>query len=155
MIRRTYMKYSRHAKILEIIDNNEIETQEELAELLKKSGINVTQATVSRDIKELRLIKVLAKNGRYKYASMRQHESAVSDRLVKMFKDSILGIDYSGNIIVLKTLTGAANAACAAIDALDIKDIIGTIAGDDTIFILARETEDIQVIVDKFKKLMK
>ena len=149
------MKYSRHAKILEIIDNDEIETQEDLADLLKKSGINVTQATVSRDIKELRLIKVLAKNGRYKYASMKQQESAISDRLVKMFKDSILGIESSGNIVVLKTLTGAANAACAAIDALDIKDIVGTIAGDDTIFILAKEDQNIGELVDKFKRLMK
>ncbi|MEW9123615.1 MAG: arginine repressor [Thermotaleaceae bacterium] len=149
------MKYSRHARILEIIENNEIETQEELADLLKNSGIHVTQATVSRDIKELRLIKVLAKNGRYKYASMKQQESAISDRLVKIFKDSILSIDYAGNIIVLKTLSGAANAACAAIDALDIRDIVGTIAGDDTIFILIRDTDMMLDTVDKFKKLMR
>lgn len=149
------MKYSRHAKILEIIENNEVETQEELAEYLKKSGINVTQATVSRDIKELRLIKVLAKNGRYKYASMKQQESAISDRLVKMFKDSIVGIDYAGNMVVLKTLTGAANAAGAALDALEIKEIVGTIAGDDTIFILARGNEEVEIIVEKFKKLIK
>ncbi|SHI55867.1 transcriptional regulator, ArgR family [Geosporobacter subterraneus DSM 17957] len=149
------MKYSRHAKILEIIENNEIETQEELAEFLKRSGINVTQATVSRDIKELRLIKVLAKNGRYKYASMKQQESAISDRLVKIFKDSILSIDYAGNIIVLKTLSGAANAACAAIDALDVKELVGTIAGDDTIFILARDPEMVGELVERFKKLMR
>ena len=149
------MKYSRHARILEIIENNEIETQEELAEFLKRSGINVTQATVSRDIKELRLIKVLAKNGRYKYASMKQQESAISDRLVKIFKDSILSIDYAGNIIVLKTLSGAANAACAAIDALDVKELVGTIAGDDTIFILARDPEMVGELVERFKKLMR
>ncbi|AOT68144.1 arginine repressor [Geosporobacter ferrireducens] len=149
------MKYSRHAKILEIIENNEIETQEELAEFLKKGGINVTQATVSRDIKELRLIKVLAKNGRYKYASMKQQESAISDRLVKIFKDSILSIDYAGNIVVLKTLSGAANAACAAIDALDVKELVGTIAGDDTIFILARDENMVGELVEKFKKLMR
>ncbi|HHY90831.1 MAG TPA: arginine repressor, partial [Clostridiales bacterium] len=113
------MKYARHAKILELIENYEIETQDELAEMLRKSGIHVTQATVSRDIKELRLIKVLSKNGRYKYASMKQPEAAVSDRLVKIFKDSITSIDSAGNIIVLRTLSGAANAACAAIDALD------------------------------------
>lgn len=149
------MKYARHAKILEIIDNDEIETQEELADALKKNNINVTQATVSRDIKELRLIKVLGKNGRYKYASMKQQESAISDRLVKIFKDSILSIDCAGNIIVLKTLVGAGQAACAALDALDIKEIVGTIAGDDTIFILVREQEKIEEIVEKFKKLMK
>ncbi|QZY56950.1 arginine repressor [Crassaminicella profunda] len=149
------MKYARHAKILEIIDKYEVETQEELAEALKKNNIHVTQATVSRDIKELRLIKVLGKNGRYKYASMKQHESAISDRLVKIFKDSILSIDYSGNIIVLKTLIGAGQAACAALDALDVQDIVGTIAGDDTIFILVRDVEKIEEIVSKFKKLMR
>lgn len=149
------MKYSRHAKILEIIENHEIETQEELAEYLKKNGIHVTQATVSRDIKELRLIKVLAKSGRYKYASLKQQESAISDRLVKIFKDSILSIDSAGNIVVLKTLAGAANAAGAAVDALDIKEIVGTIAGDDTIFILVREQEGVGMVVDRFKKLIK
>ncbi|KXG76812.1 arginine repressor [Thermotalea metallivorans] len=149
------MKYSRHAKILEIIEDHEIETQEELAEYLKKNGIHVTQATVSRDIKELRLIKVLAKSGRYKYASLKQQESAISDRLVKIFKDSILSIDSAGNIVVLKTLAGAANAAGAAVDALDIKEIVGTIAGDDTIFILVREQEAVGMVVDRFKKLIK
>lgn len=148
------MKYARHAKILEIIENHEIETQEELAEMLKKNNINVTQATVSRDIKELRLIKVLAKNGRYKYASMKQQESAISDRFVKIFKDSILSIDHASNIVVLKTLVGAGQAAAAALDALDLKEIVGTIAGDDTIFILARKQEDIEELVNKFKKLI-
>ncbi len=148
------MKYSRHAKILEIIENHEIETQEELAEFLKKSGINVTQATVSRDIKELRLIKVLAKDGRYKYASMKQPEGMISDRLIKMFKDSILSIDCASSIVVLRTLTGAANAACAAIDALDFKEIVGTIAGDDTIFILTRDQEKMKDLVNRFKKLI-
>ncbi|MFZ5966277.1 MAG: arginine repressor [Bacillota bacterium] len=149
------MKYSRHSRILEIIENHEIETQEELAEHLKKSGINVTQATVSRDIKELRLIKVLAKNGRYKYASMKQQESAISDRLIKIFKDSIVSIDWTGNMVVVKTLAGAANAAAEAIDVLDLKEVVGTIAGDNTIFILTRGAEHVPEIVDRFKKLMK
>ncbi|WP_278320226.1 arginine repressor [Inediibacterium massiliense] len=149
------MKYARHAKILEIIDEYEIETQEELAEALKKNNIQVTQATVSRDIKELRLIKVLGKNGRYKYAAMHQQEPAISDRLVKLFKDCILSIDYAGNMIVLKTLVGAGNAACASIDALGLKEIVGTIAGDDTIFILVRHEEKIEELVEHFKQLMK
>ncbi len=149
------MKYSRHAKILEIIEGYEIETQEELAENLKRNGFNVTQATVSRDIKELRLIKVLTKNGRYKYAAIKQQESVISDRLIKIFKDSVLSIDYSGNIVVLKTLSGAANAAAEAIDVLDIKDIVGTIAGDNTIFILVKENADKDDIMDQFKKLMR
>ncbi len=154
MHRRFKMKYARHAKILEIIENHEIETQDELADILRKNGIHVTQATVSRDIKELRLIKVLAKDGRYKYASMKQSEAAVSDRLVKIFKDSITSIDSAGNIIVLRTLAGAANAACAAIDALDFKDVVGSIAGDDTIFILVRNEEKLKEMVNRFKKLI-
>ncbi len=149
------MKYSRHAKILEIIEGYEIETQEELAEYLKRNGFNVTQATVSRDIKELRLIKVLTKNGRYKYAAIKQQESVISDRLIKIFKDSVLSIDSSANIIVLRTLSGAANAAAEAIDVLDIKDIVGTIAGDNTIFILIREDSDKEGIMDQFKNLMR
>ncbi|WP_432400769.1 arginine repressor [Wukongibacter sp. M2B1] len=149
------MKYSRHAKILEIIEEYEVETQEELAEYLKKNGFNVTQATVSRDIKELRLIKVLTKNGRYKYAAIKQQESVISDRLIKIFKDSVLSIDHSGNIIVLKTLSGAANAAAEAIDVLDIKETVGTIAGDNTIFILVGENSDKHEIMDQFKKLMR
>lgn len=148
------MKYSRHIKILEIIKNVEVETQEELADLLKKSGFHVTQATVSRDIKELRLIKVLTQNKRYKYAAMQQQEHFLSDRLINLFKESVLSIDYSGNIIVLKTLTGAANAAASAIDAINSTDIVGSIAGDDTIFLLVREDSKLSEVIDTFKKMM-
>ena len=121
------MKISRHSKILEIIENSTIETQEELAEQLKKSGINVTQATVSRDIKELRLIKVLSESGRYKYAAIKEQSSMLNERLFKTFSETVLSIDYSGNIIVVKTFSGAANAAAEAIDVFDLKDIVGTI----------------------------
>ncbi len=149
------MKISRHSKILEIIENNVIETQEELAEQLKKSGINVTQATVSRDIKELRLIKVLTEDGRYKYAAMKEQNSMLRERLFKTFSETVLSVDYSGNIIVVKTFSGAANAAGEAIDAFDIKEIVGTVAGDNTIFILVRNTENVSTVIEKFKKLMK
>ncbi len=149
------MKYSRHAKILEIIETHEIETQEELAELLKKTGFNVTQATVSRDIKELRLIKVLTKTGKYKYATIKQQDSMVSDRLIKIFKDTVLSIDYTGNFIVFNTLVGAANAAAASLDAMDTKDVVGTIAGDDTIFMLVRDKENVQELIEYFKNIMK
>ncbi len=149
------MKISRHAKILEIIERNEIETQEELAEELKKNSFNVTQATVSRDIKELRLIKVMSQNGKYKYSALKELDSMLTERLVKMFSESVLNIDYAGNIIVIKTFSGAAGAAGEAIDAFDIKDIIGTIAGDDTIFILIRDVDKVERVIEKFKKLMK
>lgn len=149
------MKISRHAKILEIIERYEIDTQEDLAEKLKKSGFNVTQATVSRDIKELRLIKVLTEGGNYKYAAMKEHDTMLNDRLVKVFAESVLSIDCAGNIIVLKTFSGAASAACEAIDAFDIPEIVGTVAGDDTIFVLVRTAENSEHAIEKFKKLMK
>ncbi len=148
------MKYSRHIKILEIIKEHEIETQEDLAEWLKESGFNITQATVSRDIKELRLIKVLTKDKRYKYASMQQQEHMLSDRLINLFKESVVSIDHSGKIIVLKTLTGAAPAAASAIDAINSTDIVGSIAGDDTIFLLVRENSNLLEVIESFKKMM-
>ncbi len=149
------MKISRHSKILEIIENNLIETQEELAEQLKENGINVTQATVSRDIKELRLIKVLSESGRYKYAAMKEQNTMLTERLFKTFSETVMSIDYSDNIIVVKTFSGAAHAAGEAIDAFNLKDIVGSVAGDNTIFILVRNSESIPIIMDKFRKLMK
>lgn len=149
------MKISRHAKILEVIERNPIETQEELAEELKKSGYNITQATVSRDIKELKLVKVLDENGIYKYATLKEQDSMLSERLVKVFAESVLSVDYAGNIVVVKTFSGAANAAAEAIDVLDFKEMVGTIAGDDTIFILVRNLDNVEVVIDRLKKMMK
>lgn len=149
------MKISRHSKILEIIENNLIETQEELAEQLKSKGVNVTQATVSRDIKELRLIKVLSDDGRYKYAAMKDQNTMLTERLLKTFAETVLSIDYAGNIIVIKTFSGAANAAGEAIDALDIKEMVGSVAGDNTIFILVRNAENVPALIERLKKLMK
>ncbi|ERM91700.1 arginine repressor ArgR [Caldanaerobacter subterraneus subsp. yonseiensis KB-1] len=150
------MKLARHAKILEIISEKEIETQEELAAELQKRGIDVTQATVSRDIKELRLIKVLTEDGkRYKYAPMTKVDTNISERLMTLLSESIVNVDYAGNIIVIKTLSGSASAAAEAIDTLNWKNIVGTIAGDNTIFVLVRNQEDIQELVEKFRKLMK
>lgn len=149
------MKISRHAKILEIIEKHPIETQEDLAEKLKKSGFDVTQATVSRDIKELKLVKVLDENGVYKYSTLRDQDSTLNDRLVRVFTESVLSVDYAGNIIVIKTFSGAANAACEAIDVIDMKEIVGTIAGDDTIFALVRNEENVEAVIEKLKKMMK
>ena len=149
------MKYTRHAKILEIIENKEIETQEELSEELRRNGLNVTQATVSRDIKELRLIKSLSKSGKYKYATLKNQEFILSDRLVRLFRDSILSIDHAGNIIVLKTLSGAGQAAAATIDAMNSDKIVGAIAGDDTIFVLIKDLESLEEVKEKFENLVK
>lgn len=148
------MKITRHAKILEIINNKDIETQEELAEELKKSGIDVTQATVSRDIKELKLIKVLSNNGGYKYAAIAPTENILSDRLVSIFVQTVLLIDYVNNFIVIKTISGSANAAAEAIDSLGWDGIMGTIAGDNTIFIITRSNEKAEELVSRLKKLV-
>jgi len=149
------MKISRHAKILELIEKNPTETQEELAEELKKNGYNITQATVSRDIKELKLVKVLDENGVYRYASLKEQDNVLNDRLVKVFTESVLSVDYAGNIVVIKTFSGAASAAAEAIDVLDFKEMVGTIAGDDTIFVLIRNQENVEMIIEKLKKMMK
>ena len=148
------MKYNRHSKILDIIEHTEIETQEDLALELKKQGFNVTQATVSRDIKELRLIKVLTNNGKYKYSTINQSDAPILKRFINLFKDSVLTLDYSGNIVVVKTLIGSANAAAAAIDALKIDGIVGTIAGDDTIFILLRDEENCRKVIELFEEII-
>lgn len=148
------MKYSRHSKIIEIIEAKDIETQDELAMELKLSGFQVTQATVSRDIKEMRLIKVLTKDGRYKYASIRDKEGVVNDRFLKIFRNSVTSIDFAGNIIVIKTLVGSASAAAVSIDAFNIKEIVGSIAGDDTIFLVVKETEKIDELINRFKDLL-
>ncbi|MDD2574150.1 MAG: arginine repressor [Bacillota bacterium] len=148
------MKIARHAKILELIENKEIETQEELAEELKTCGFNITQATVSRDIKELRLIKILSDTGKYKYATIKAHDSELADRHVKVFIDSVLKVDYATNMVVMKTIPGAAQGAAAAIDALDWSEVVGTIAGDDTIFVLTRSEKNAVEAMEKLKKLI-
>lgn len=148
------MKIARQAKILEIVNNRNIETQEELAEELKKQGVDVTQATVSRDIKELKLIKVLANNGNYKYASIAPIENMLSDKLVSIFTQTVLLINYVNNIVVVRTISGSAPAAAEAIDSLNLDGIVGTLAGDNTIFILTRSNERAEEIVGRLKKLI-
>lgn len=148
------MKYLRHSKIVEIIKEHDVETQHELAQLLVDSDFNVTQATVSRDIKELRLIKILSKNGKYKYSESNESSQLISDRFMKLYKDAVLEVDYAQNIVVVRTLIGSANAAAVAIDALKVKKIVGTIAGDDTIFLLARTQSDALEIKAHFEMLL-
>lgn len=147
------MKYNRHTKILKIIESQEIETQEELSDKLKESGFKVTQATVSRDIKELRLIKVLSKNGKYKYSTIDSQNFTLSDRMIRVFKDVIVSIDYAGNILVLKTIPAGGQSGALAIDALNLSDVLGTVAGDDTIFVLIRDLTKMEEIKQIFLKL--
>jgi len=149
------MKYSRHAKILEIIENSLIETQEELAEKLKGLGMDVTQATVSRDIKELRLIKVMSEDGRYRYAQISHADNAISNKLLTIFIEAFVSSDYANNIVIVKTLPGMAQAAASAVDSLKWSEIVGTIAGDDTIMIVCRAEKIAEELVNKFSRMAK
>lgn len=148
------MKYSRHSKILELIERYDIETQEELAEKLKESGMDVTQATISRDIKELRLIKVLSGDQRYKYAPVSHSEGTISNRLLTIFTESFISCDYANNIAVVKTLPGMAQASASAVDSLKWTDIVGTIAGDDTIMIVCRTEKIAEELVNKLNRMI-
>lgn len=149
------MKSTRQAVILSLIDKQDIKTQKELAEKLKEQGYNVTQATVSRDIKEMRLLKVLSGLGDYKYATADQAEHSVSDRFVRMFVDSVISIEAAGNIIVIKTLSGSANVAGEAIDSMRWPEIMGTLSGDNTIFVVVHNAEDAQHVVEKFNEILR
>lgn len=149
------MKSERHAMILNLIDTTNVETQEELADMLKQRGICVTQATVSRDIKELRLIKVLAENGGYKYATVDKAEAGMKERFVRIFGDSVVGINTSANLVIVKTLSGSANAAAEAVDSMHWNDIVGTMAGDNTIFIAARDEKTVPDIVKRLSAMIK
>ena len=149
------MKSERHAMILNLIETTNVETQEELADMLKQRGICVTQATVSRDIKELRLIKVLAENGGYKYATVDKAEAGLKERFVRIFGDSVVGINTSANLVIVKTLSGSANAAAEAVDSMHWNDIVGTMAGDNTIFIAARDEKAVPDIVKRLSAMIK
>lgn len=147
-------KYERQSKILELIDKNEIETQEELAEYLKKLEVKVTQATVSRDIRELRLVKVLSNSGKYKYAPISQSTEGTTDRLIKIFKNSIVSVKIAGHMLVVKTLPGAAQICASAVDSLGLEDIAGSIAGDDTIFVAISDIDRVKEIAFTLKTLL-
>lgn len=148
------MKSIRHTRIKDIIENKVIETQEELAEELRKKSIDVTQATVSRDIKELMLIKLPTGDGRYRYAfPLEKNVGFSQSRMVRMFQDSVTSIDYSENIIVIKTLPGAANAVASTLDYAKWPEIIGTVAGDDNILAVIKPIQAVEDIVQRLKNL--
>lgn len=148
------MKSARHNLILEIIETMDIETQEELAEELKRRGVRVTQATVSRDIKELRLLKVLSENGGYKYATVERAEKGMNDRFARILAESIVNIEHVNNLVVINTLTASANAAGEAIDSMKWNEVLGTIAGDNTLLIIARSEEAVETLVDRLNALL-
>ncbi|MBR7147724.1 MAG: arginine repressor [Firmicutes bacterium] len=149
------MRHDRQGRIKELIALHDIDTQEKLVELLNADGFRVTQATVSRDIKNLKLVKTLSSNGKYKYTVEKTKEQSLSERFIKIMKECILSIKYSGNIIVIQTLSGCANAAAEAIDTSNFPMILGSIAGDNTIFLVVDDAENAPGIVEQFNELLK
>lgn len=149
------MKQNRHQKILELVQNEPIETQEQLLERLNESGFAVTQATISRDIKELRLYKRVDRNGRTRYAdgSAAESGSMQPEHYQGIMKRSVRTIDYAGNIVVLKCYAGMAQAVCAAVDAMGLDSIVGTLAGEDTIFLLVREPSQVEGLITELRKI--
>lgn len=147
------MKLERHSKIVELIGKYEIETQEELAEYLNREGYNVTQATVSRDIRELKLSKIQTEGGRQKYAVFHP-QTTFNDKYIRILHDSFLSMDMAQNILVIKTVSGMAMAVGAALDSMQFPELIGCIAGDDTVMCAVRTVDDTIVLMDKIKKLI-
>ena len=147
------MKVKRQSKILELIRENDIETQEMLADLLNKAGFNVTQATVSRDIRELKLTKATMQSGKQKYVATAKESSFVTERLNRVFRDGIVSIDYAQNIVVIKTLIGMAMAVAAALDTMENSEIMGTIAGDDTIFCVVKNESRAVKLTENLKAI--
>ena len=148
------MKINRHAKIVELINKHRIETQKELAEYLNKEGFKVTQATVSRDIRDLKLTKVPTDDGKQRYAVHQKDESEMSEKYIRVLKDGFVSMDMAQNILVIKTVSGMASAVCAALDAMRWNEIVGSIAGDDTIMCAIRSVEDTVSVMDKISKIV-
>ncbi|RZS92031.1 arginine repressor [Cuneatibacter caecimuris] len=148
------MKIQRHSKIVELIGKYDIETQEELAELLNESGFRVTQATVSRDIRELKLTKAAGPEGRQKYMILQNRENELSEKYVRVLRDCFISMDMAQNILVIKTVSGMAMAAAAALDAVHFSEIVGCIAGDDTIMCAVRSVDETIVLMDKLNKII-
>ncbi len=148
------MKTKRQSKILELIRKNDIETQEDLLALLLKEGFTVTQATVSRDIRDMKLTKISTGGGRQKYAALNDSAEDLSEKYVRVLKDGYISMDMAQNILVIKTVSGMASAVCASIDAMNIDEIVGSIAGDDTIMCAIRTTEDTVAIMKRLRKIV-
>lgn len=148
------MKTARQNKIVELVEKYEIETQEELGELLKNAGYQVTQATISRDIRELKLTKVAIDLDRQKYIVLRAHGTEMNEKYARILKDAFLSMAKAQNILVVKTVSGMAMAAAAALDALQIDGIVGSIAGDDTIMCAIRTEKETEGVMEKLHRLI-
>lgn len=148
------MKRERHEVVVELINKYDIETQEELAAYLRKEGFDVTQATVSRDIRELKLSKIPMGDGRQKYAVVSHSDHYLSDKYIRVLRDGFVSMDMAQNILVVKTVSGMAMAVAAALDAMKLKEIVGSIAGDDTIMMAVRTVEDTETVMAKIRNVL-
>lgn len=147
------MKEKRHGKIIELIEKYDIETQEELADYLLKEGLQVTQATVSRDIRELKLTKVQSEGSKQRYVVLQQ-QGMLGDKYIRVLRDGYISMDMAGNLLVVKTVSGMAMAVAAALDAIHFHEIVGCIAGDDTIMCAVRSVDDNILVMDKIRRLI-
>ncbi len=146
------MKTRRHAKILELIKEHDIDTQDELLRFLREGGFDVTQATVSRDIKELRLVKTLSRTGKYKYSTGSDTGGDMSSKFYSLFSDSVISVEAAQNIVVIKSISGMAQAVCAAMDAAYPQYFVGTLAGEDTVFAVCRDEAAAMETQEEFRK---
>lgn len=148
------MKTRRQSKILELIQKNEIETQDELLNYLLKEGFAVTQATVSRDIRELKLTKMAISGGRQKYTVLNDSIEMLSEKYIRVLRDGFISMDMAQNILVIKTVSGMAGAVCASLDAMHLHEIVGSIAGDDTIMCAIRTVEETATLMKRLRKII-
>ena len=148
------MKRKRHEVVVELINKYDIETQEELAAYLRREGFDVTQATVSRDIRELHLSKIASGNGRQKYIILQNGDTKLGDKYIRVLRDGFVSMNMAQNILVIKTVSGMAMAVCAAIDAMKWSEVVGSIAGDDTIMCAIRTVEDTAKVMDKIGRIV-
>ena len=150
------MKDARQAEIVKIIQSEDVETQDQLLDLLRQRGFSATQATISRDIKELRMVKELSRSGGYRYTlSGRKHSEAVDSRLRTIFKEGVVSADVAQNIVVVRTMPGLASAACSALDGMNIDGMVGSLAGDDTGILIMRDNGCAQEFISEIHNLMK
>lgn len=148
------VKAGRHTKIIELIHKYQVETQEELASYLRAEGYDVTQATVSRDIRNLKLTKIQGENGRQRYALQHKSHGSMKEKHMRVLKEGYLSMDVAQNILVVKTMSGMAMAVCAAIDGMEWEEIVGSVAGDDTIICVVRSKEAVGTVMEKIRKII-
>lgn len=148
------MKVNRHAKIIELIGKYQVETQEELANYLTQEGFKVTQATVSRDIRDLKLTKIPTEDGKQRYTVHPKSDTTLSDKYIRVLRDGFASMDMAQNILVIRTVSGMAMAVATALDALEFSEVVGTIAGDDTIMCAIRTVEDTMKVMEKINKMV-